>query len=1108
MTDPPNEAGNPTRTKQPSLADVSGSAPVIQTSASRYEILGEIARGGMGTVYRAADSTLHREVALKVLQDQFAPDSGPARRFVDEARIAGQLQHPGIPAVHELGTLPDGRPFLAMKLIKGCTLNDLLKGPGPGPHNLVAIFEQACQAVGYAHAHNVIHRDLKPTNVMVGAFGEVQVLDWGLAKLLGPAAMPAEPTAFENSTVAWTEIRPLRADDDATRAGSVLGTPAFMPPEQAIGAIDQVDKQSDVFGLGAILCAVLTGKPPYVGANFESTRQLAARARLDDAFSRLDSCGADPGLVALCKQCLAAEKAGRPNDAGEVASAVAKLRAAADERARQAELDRAAAAAEAREQRKRRRVQLALAAAVGLLLLAGGMFAVWRERRATDERARLSRNSDAVVALLSQCEDALRADDADKARLMFDQAETRASEGGAESLADRFERCRIDLALLRELDQFDALRWTWAHGNPPPVAQIEEGWAVPFARWGLQPGATSVQEASRRLNDSSIRDRALASLDGWLSYSRSTDLLAILRATDSNGFRDAIREAIAAGTGPQVARLAGQPEALDQPARFAAFLGVQGAVQLVRQKQILGVALQRRPGDFNLLMTRGSLKSNTPAERETWFRAAVAVRPGNAVAHQNLAHALRASGDLDGAVAEFKEMVRLDPKLPWAHHWLVGVWADKDEIDAAVTFYEEALRLHPNEAWARMGLACALNGKGDVDAAIRYCKESIELDANYIAYNTLGAYLLLQRDFDGAVAAAEEAIRLNPNFIALHNLKGDALLAKGDVDGAITAYKAGLRHDPMESTHGEVAGRTHVNLAHSLRIKGDLDGARAILDETMRLYPKNATARVQIGHVLKDKGDLDGAIEEYRKAIQLDPKAGNAWHNLGIVLYDKKDYDGAIAAYKKFFEIQPKYAPAYSDLGSALMRKGDVDGAVAAFKKGIQLDPNWAPANRRWMLGNALIAQGKPKEAVTALREALTFVPLHAWAHQDLGVALRRLGNIDEAIYHNRQAIRSDPKFAFAHDTFAGRLRRGQTGSETGVRQWSTRRRHVNSANGKSPFTSTRSPPPAPKWAISTRRSSTKKRHCRFQHTRRQWEMPGANDSPSMARSGHTETPV
>jgi serine/threonine protein kinase len=172
--------------------------------ASRYELLDEIAHGGMGTVLRANDRTLGREVAVKVLQKRYSADSIIARRFIDEARISGQLQHPGIPPVYDLGTLPDGRPFLAMKLIKGQTLNALLDArpdPAADRGRFVAVFEAACQAVAYAHDRRVIHRDFKPANVMVGPFGEVQVMDWGLAKVLtdSPDRQPAAVDAAERA---------------------------------------------------------------------------------------------------------------------------------------------------------------------------------------------------------------------------------------------------------------------------------------------------------------------------------------------------------------------------------------------------------------------------------------------------------------------------------------------------------------------------------------------------------------------------------------------------------------------------------------------------------------------------------------------------------------------------------------------------------------------------------------------------------------------------------------------------------------------------------------------------------------------------------------------
>ncbi len=400
MADPTRAVAPPELTN--SLADPAATtggdpsaSPVVAppTAAGRYVLGAEIARGGMGEVYRATDTVLNREVAVKVLQSKYAPDSGTARRFADEARITAQLQHPNIPAVHDLGTLPDGRPFLAMKLIKGQTLDDLLKArvsPNEDRGRFVAVFEQICQAVAYAHAHGVIHRDLKPANVMVGSFGEVQVMDWGLAKVLAsggrqPPGADPDPDATSPGTV----VQSLRDSDGSfTQAGSVLGTPAYMPPEQAVGAVGKVDARSDVFGLGAVLAVILTGQPPFTGGSAETTRVKAATGDVAECLARLDGCGADLELVALCKRCLCTRPADRPADAGEVARAVGELRQAADERARQAERDREKAEVEGREQRKRRRVmQWAGAVTVAVLLagIVGTTFGLLVARRQRDE---------------------------------------------------------------------------------------------------------------------------------------------------------------------------------------------------------------------------------------------------------------------------------------------------------------------------------------------------------------------------------------------------------------------------------------------------------------------------------------------------------------------------------------------------------------------------------------------------------------------------------------------------------------------------------------------------------------------------------------------------
>jgi tetratricopeptide (TPR) repeat protein len=354
-----------------------------------FELRDEIGHGGMGVVYRARDAALDRDVAVKLLAERYPADSPAAQRFLSEARITGQLQHPGIPAVHQVGSLADGRPFLAMKLIKGSTLDAILKqrtDPAAERGRLLAVFEAVCQAVSYAHAHRVIHRDLKPANVMVGAFGEVQVMDWGLAKVLGEEAPASADTQAAEQTRAWTQISPTPEAGGHTQAGSLVGTPAFIPPEQALGEIAKISERADVFGLGALLAVILTGKPPYVGESFESVRVQAARGKLDDCFARLDACGAEPELIALCKQCLAFEPADRPADAGAVAQAVAAFRAAADERARRAELERVQAEGEAlaraAEQRQRRRMLLTASGIIALVLLAGLSVSLWQMFRA------------------------------------------------------------------------------------------------------------------------------------------------------------------------------------------------------------------------------------------------------------------------------------------------------------------------------------------------------------------------------------------------------------------------------------------------------------------------------------------------------------------------------------------------------------------------------------------------------------------------------------------------------------------------------------------------------------------------------------------------------
>ena len=314
--------------------------------AAGHRLFEQIGFGGMGEVYRCGDDALQRDLAIKVLKAELHGDSGAEERFLREARLTGSLQHPGIVPVHHLGQLPDGRPCYSMKLVRGRTLADLLRDETDGAERvprLLIVVEKVCQAMAFAHSKGVIHRDLKPSNVMVGEFGEVQVMDWGLAKELrkDEAVQPDEAAIVE--TVARPE-----EDTGLSQAGAALGTPSYMPPEQAAGDWDIVDERADVFALGAMLCELLTGRRPYRGDNVHEVLRRARRGDVADALTQLGQCGADAALVALCRACLSAEPRQRPRHAGVVAERLASYQAEVRERLRLAELERARAEVKAR----------------------------------------------------------------------------------------------------------------------------------------------------------------------------------------------------------------------------------------------------------------------------------------------------------------------------------------------------------------------------------------------------------------------------------------------------------------------------------------------------------------------------------------------------------------------------------------------------------------------------------------------------------------------------------------------------------------------------------------------------------------------------------------
>ena len=281
----------------------------IPETHERYSLTRLHARGGMGQVWLARDTDLGREVALKELRPEQARNPAVWSRFLEEAKITGQLEHPNIVPVHELVRTGEGRkPFYTMRFVKGRTLSEAIEAfhrcRAEGKFDplefraLLGAFLGVCNAVAYAHSRGVIHRDLKPQNVVLGDYGEVIVLDWGLAKLV------ERPEETLTPAVALAPD----ADRGETVEGQVLGTPAYMSPEQAEGRLDSVDRRTDIYGLGAILYEILAGQPPFDGDGIAEVLRKVATEPPAPPRSRCPA--APPPLEAICLKALAK----RPED--------------------------------------------------------------------------------------------------------------------------------------------------------------------------------------------------------------------------------------------------------------------------------------------------------------------------------------------------------------------------------------------------------------------------------------------------------------------------------------------------------------------------------------------------------------------------------------------------------------------------------------------------------------------------------------------------------------------------------------------------------------------------------------------------------------------------
>jgi eukaryotic-like serine/threonine-protein kinase len=955
--------------------------------ATRYRKVRDHAKGGLGIVYVAHDEELRREVALKEIKPEFADNLASQSRFVLEAEITGGLEHPGIVPVYGLGHHDDGRPYYAMRFIRGDSLKHaiaafhadetLKRDPGARAlalQKLLRRFLDVCNAIAYAHSRGVLHRDLKPDNVMVGRYGETLVVDWGLAKATG------RPGECAYGTLPEPTLTPALTSGSAeTLPGSVVGTPAYMSPEQAAGRLDLLSHTSDVYSLGATLYTLLTGRIPFEERDLGEVLHMVERG----AFRRPRECSPwiDPAMEAITLKAMALRPEDRYASARVLAGDIERWLADSPVAAYPEPFGRRAG-------RWARTHRTAVTSTIATLVVASILIVGVRwqhldqmhktDRAGLDSLATANQLASVASATSNISKWAEAIAEARRAEALLESGGGSASikllvntrldvfqgeEGRlrAAQLVDekdremirRLDEARVQMTNVNKDDQFDD-------------AAMLGAFLAAFRSYGIDLASLSVEEATARIRSSRISEHLIAALDEWNPFRSSKGVTsqhvhAIAKAADSASGQAGIHDAIARMDMATLRQLVRDQDSWQKLGpRIHVIFGKLARLDSASSIPLLEAIRREKPDDFwfnhHLAFAYQHAKPPKPEAALRYFTAANAIRPESPGAHVNLTAVLWQMGDIDGAMAASRKAIRLKPDYSMAHSNLGGLLLLKKDFDGAIAACREAIRLNPGNAAAHNNLDLALKEKGDRFGRIEARRELTRVrPADSDAFNSLGAILKEEGDIQGAVADYQEAARLRPTDPDHFNGLGLVLAASGNLDRAIDAYREAIRLRPDHRY-------APINLMAALRAKGDVV---SILREETRLHPSDSAAFNKLGWALRDHGDIEGAIVAYHEATRLSPADPEHQNGLGIVLSSHGDLRGAVTAFREAIRLRPDHQFARLNLANALRKQGDAQGAIAVYREEVRLRPENAEAY--WLLGNLLKDLGLLEEALKSL---------------------------------------------------------------------------------------------------------------------------------------------
>ncbi len=985
---------------QPSNPDRAGRRP-------RYEIGSELGRGGMGVVFRAQDRELGRTVALKVLRSDAAIRGIRPERFVEEARIASQLEHPSILPVYDFGVWSGGEPFFTMRLVLGTSLAERLKAGPLEPSERLRVFSRILEAVAYAHQRGVIHRDLKPGNVLLGSFGEVFVMDWGLAKVLERS----EPTPENESTPgssppAW-----------ASESGSVMGTYAYMPPEQARGDIASIDARSDVFALGAILLELWTGSPPYSSSDRTTLKSLAEGANLEEAFARLEASAADPALGAIIRGTLAADPSARLPNAGSVLDQFRAWERGEARRLEAAEIAAAEARERARQDRRARRLVTALALAVvlGLGSVAWVGFQ-WREARLADQVATEHAANSELDRALALAAATTRATAVESLEQAVHQARAALSSlERAELASDRTARARSILAGLeaslatarasRTQDQRDhhlavALeRAQTALDSGDQVIQsaadrrkeARHRYEVAFAAYGVDVLGSSVASSAAELRKSSIALEIAMSVSHWATILEKGNetreaariLIAIADALDPAPDRMQLRAMIATRSVDvsEVLRLARDSRAM----RGAPFLA-----------RIVGNILVSCAHDRDALDLLREVSRHHPSDFQIQFQLFVVEKDAP-------------DRDLTAAIRQGWLVRALRPDHLGILHDLAGLESQAGHAKIALELYEELVRIRPKDAHSVVHVAQEHFTRQRFAEALNWAKRALELDRGQAgAWSILGASHWKLGRLDDAEAAFKSLAELLPRLAVGPNNLGLLLFERERYREAADAFATALAREPNLPDRGNL----HYDLGQALRLSGDSSAALPHYEAAVEFEPTDPANHDALVVALLASGNFPPAAQRATTAAALFPTRYLSQFNAAIAHLATSSESVAVADLKRAQAIDPdNFVPVLLEIHVRCLAKDPAARSPEAARAGIAkleaLSPHPAHvATARTMLH---IVQGEFEAAlgsVELVKDELDDPELVGLLYARIAYGLGRTERAEES-FSEAEAVRS-----------------------------------------------------------------------------------------------------